>query len=77
MGISVFEAVPKNIGYFIITAISFGAMCASTMFVVSPHVRERGKFYESHRSIQGTRHVFFATMSSEEFIFCFFIHGIL
>ena len=35
MGISVFEAVPKNIGYFIITAISFSAMCASTMFSVS------------------------------------------
>jgi hypothetical protein len=35
MGISVFEAIPKNIGYFIITAISFGAMCASTMFGVS------------------------------------------
>lgn len=35
MGISVFEAIPKNIGYFIITAISFGAMCASTMFSVA------------------------------------------
>ena len=35
MGISVFKAVPKNIGYFIITAISFSAMCASTMFSVS------------------------------------------
>ncbi len=35
MGISVFEAIPKNIGYFIITAISFVAMCASTMFGVS------------------------------------------
>lgn len=35
MGISVFEAVPKNIGYIIITAVSFGAMCASTMFSVS------------------------------------------
>ncbi len=35
MGISVFEAIPKNIGYFIITAVSFGAMCASTMFGVS------------------------------------------
>lgn len=35
MGISLFEAVPKNIGYFMITAISFGAMCASTMFSVS------------------------------------------
>lgn len=35
MGISVLEAMPKNIGYFIITAISFGAMCASTMFSVS------------------------------------------
>ena len=35
MGISVFDAVPKNIGYFIITAISFSAMCASTMFSVS------------------------------------------
>lgn len=35
MGISVFEAIPKNIGYFIITALSFGAMCASAMFGVS------------------------------------------
>ena len=35
MGISVFEAIPKNIGYFIITAVSFSAMCASTMFCVS------------------------------------------
>lgn len=35
MGISVFEAVPKNVGYIIITAVSFGAMCASTMFSVS------------------------------------------
>ena len=35
MGISVLEAIPKNIGYFIITAISFCAMCASTMFSVS------------------------------------------
>ena len=35
MGISVFDAVPKNIGYIIITAVSFGAMCASTMFSVS------------------------------------------
>ncbi|MDE6905184.1 MAG: MFS transporter, partial [Lachnospiraceae bacterium] len=35
MGISLFEAVPKNIGYFMITAISFGVMCASTMFSVS------------------------------------------
>lgn len=35
MGISVFEAIPKNIGYIIITAVSFGAMCASTMFSVS------------------------------------------
>lgn len=35
MGISVFEAVPQNIGYIIITAVSFGAMCASTMFSVS------------------------------------------
>ena len=35
MGISVFETIPKNIGYFIITAISFGAMIASTMFGVT------------------------------------------
>ncbi len=35
MGISLFEAVPKNIGYFMITVISFGVMCASTMFSVS------------------------------------------
>ena len=35
MGISVLEAIPKNIGYFLITAISFGAMCASAMFSVS------------------------------------------
>lgn len=35
MGISVFEAVPKTIGYFIVTAVSFGAMIASTMFSVS------------------------------------------
>ena len=35
MGISVFDAVPKNIGYIIITAVSFGAMCVSTMFGVS------------------------------------------
>lgn len=35
MGISVFEAIPKNVGYIIITAVSFGAMCASTMFSVS------------------------------------------
>ncbi len=35
MGISVFEAIPQNVGYIIITAVSFGAMCASTMFSVS------------------------------------------
>ena len=35
MGIPVLEAIPKNIGYFLITAISFGAMCASAMFSVS------------------------------------------
>lgn len=35
MGISVFEAIPENIGYIIITAVSFGAMIASTMFGVS------------------------------------------
>lgn len=35
MGISVFEAVPQNVGYIIITAVSFGVMCASTMFSVS------------------------------------------
>ena len=35
MGISLFEAAPKNVGYFVITVISFGAMCASTMFNVS------------------------------------------
>lgn len=35
MSISVLDAVPKNIGYFIITAVSFSAMCASTMFSVS------------------------------------------
>lgn len=34
-GISLFEAVPKNIGYIMITAISFGVTCASTMFSVS------------------------------------------
>lgn len=35
MGISLFEAVPKNVGYLVITVISFGAMSASTMFNVS------------------------------------------
>lgn len=35
MGFSVFEAIPENIGYIIITAVSFGAMIASTMFGVS------------------------------------------
>ena len=35
MGISVLGAVPKNAGYIIMTAVSFGAMCASTMFSVS------------------------------------------
>ena len=35
MGISVFDAVPKNVGYIIITAVSFGAMCASAMFSVA------------------------------------------
>lgn len=35
MGISVFETIPKNLGYFIITAISFGAMCVSAMFSVT------------------------------------------
>lgn len=35
MGISVFEAISENIGYIIITAVSFGAMIASTMFGVS------------------------------------------
>ncbi len=35
MGISVLETVPKNIGFIIITAVSFGVMCASTMFSVS------------------------------------------
>ena len=35
MGISFFEVVPKNVGYFVITVISLGAMCASTMFNVS------------------------------------------
>ena len=35
MGISVFEAIPKNIGYIIITAISFIAMCTSAMVSVS------------------------------------------
>ncbi len=35
MGISVFETIPKNIGYFIITAVSFSSMCASTTFDVS------------------------------------------
>lgn len=35
MGISLFEAVPDNIGYSMITAMSFGATCASTMFSVS------------------------------------------
>lgn len=35
MGISVFEVIPKNIGYIIITAISFIAMCTSAMFSVS------------------------------------------
>ena len=35
MGISIFEAIPKDIGYIMITGASFGAMCASTMFSVS------------------------------------------
>lgn len=35
MGVSVFEAIPETIGYIIITAVSFGAMCASTIFSVS------------------------------------------
>ena len=35
MGISIFKAVPQNVGYIIMTAVSFGAMCASTMFSVS------------------------------------------
>lgn len=35
MGISVLGAVPENVGYIIMTAVSFGAMCASTMFSVS------------------------------------------
>lgn len=35
MGISVLETVPKNIGFIIITAVSFGVMCVSTMFSVS------------------------------------------
>lgn len=35
MGVSVFEAIPETIGYVIITAVSFGAMCASTIFSVS------------------------------------------
>lgn len=35
MEISVFEAIPENIGYIIITAVNFGAMIASTMFSVS------------------------------------------
>ncbi len=35
MGISVFEQVPENVGYIIVTASSFAAMCASSMFSVS------------------------------------------
>lgn len=35
MGVSVIKAVPVTAGYVIITAASFGAMCASTMFSVS------------------------------------------
>ena len=35
MGISVFDAIPQNIGYFMVTVISLGAMCVSTMFGVS------------------------------------------
>lgn len=35
MGISLFEFIPPLVGYIIITAGSFGAMCAATMFSVS------------------------------------------
>ncbi|MDE6750741.1 MAG: MFS transporter [Lachnospiraceae bacterium] len=35
MGISIFGAIPQNVGYIIITGASFGAMCVSTMFSVS------------------------------------------
>lgn len=35
MGISVFETIPKDIGYLMITAVSFGAMCAAAMLNVS------------------------------------------
>lgn len=35
MGIAVLDAIPRNVGYTILTAVSFGAMCASTMFSVS------------------------------------------
>lgn len=35
MGVSLLEAVPAGISYIVITAASFGAMCASTMLSVS------------------------------------------
>ena len=35
MGISLFEFIPPLVGYIIITAGSFGAMCAATMFSLS------------------------------------------
>ena len=35
MGISLFEFIPPLVGYILITAGSFGAMCAATMFSVS------------------------------------------
>lgn len=35
MGISLLDAVPHKIAYTIITAVSFGAMCASTIFSIS------------------------------------------
>ncbi len=35
MGLSLLEAVPAGVSYIVITAASFGAMCASTMFSVS------------------------------------------
>ncbi len=34
MGLALLEAVPQNVGYFVITAASFGAMCISTLFSV-------------------------------------------
>lgn len=35
MGISLFEGIPHNVSFVVITAMCFGAMCASTMFSVA------------------------------------------